>query len=430
MSDQIIGLINPGMSLIFAAGGFALWLRDRSLTYVLGYVLAAILIGFSFALNHYSQNPGARGVQMLISGLSIIAVIALVWSMCRRLGQSTPLTLWGAGGIATLVLVYFTDHARDVSASLLAVNCYCGVVMVMGTQIMALTRSKLLVDRLLVWIFAIVAVQFFVRPIAIVMLNGAMTTAEYRSSAGHAVLVVTAAMFTLALTAAILAATISDQIRAVKQAMRKDELSGLLQRSAFEEESRAFIANAQAEERTISMVIADIDHFKRVNDRWGHPAGDAAIAAVGEIIAGTIRPGDLAGRIGGEEFCIFVKDCPAQAAGRLAERLRAALVAKEPVGIGKAGVLTASFGVAELRRHDSYADIYARADAALYLAKEQGRNRVVVDTANARTGALLSVQNEPTSELPTPLALLVEHRGESRGQTAGLRRAAAIANGA
>lgn len=383
MSDQIVGLINPGMSLIFAAGGFALWLRDRSLIYVLGYVTAAVLIGFSFAINHYSHDPGQRAVQMLVAGLSITAVISLVWSMCHRLGQSTPLKLWIAGALLTVGLVFFADPGRDVSASLLAVNIYCGVVMVMGAQIMAQAHSKQLVDRLLVWIFAIVAAQFFIRPIMIVMMGGAMSTAEYRGSAGHAVLVVTAAMFTLVLTAVILAATVSDQIKAVKQSIRKDELSGLLRRSAFEEEARAVIAKAQADNRKLSMVIADIDHFKQVNDRWGHPAGDAVIRRFGQIMAGTIRPVDLAGRIGGEEFCIIIADCAGQAAGTVAERLRRALMAQSLEEIGADCTLSASFGVAELRADDGYSDIYTRADDALYRAKKDGRNRVEVDGREA-----------------------------------------------
>lgn len=428
MSDQIVGLINPGMSLIFAAGGFALWLRDRSLIYVLGYVLAAILIGFSFAINHYSQDPGQRGVQMLVAGLSITAVISLVWSMCHRLGQRTPLLLWLAGALCTVVLVFFADHGRDVSASLLAVNCYCGVVMVMGAQLMAMTGSRQLVDRVLVWIFAIVAAQFFVRPIAIIMVSETMSTAEYRGSAGHAVLVVTAAMFTLVLTAAILAATISDQIKAVRQSVRKDEMSGLLRRSAFEEEARAFIARARAENRTVSMVVADIDHFKQVNDQWGHPTGDAAIRAFGNIISGAIRPGDLAGRIGGEEFCIFAWNCPGHAAGNLAERLRGALVAHSLEGMGAESVLTASFGVAELGREDDYDDIYMRADAALYLAKKQGRNRVIVDRADtAQAAAVPDRAEQPLAPQPVAARKARKHSG---GQAAGLGRGAAIASGA
>lgn len=423
MSDQIVGLINPGMSLVFAAGGFALWLRDRSLNYVLGYVLAAVLIGFSFAINHYSLDPGQRGVQMLVAALSITAVISLVWSMCHRLGQRAPLLLWLAGGLCTVVLVFFVDHGRDVSASLLAVNCYCGIVMVMGAQIMALAGSRQLVDRALVWIFGLVAAQFFVRPIAVIMFSDTMSTAEYRGSAGHAVLVVTAAMFTLVLTASILAATISDQLHAVKQSVRTDELSGLMRRSAFEEEARAFVARAREDNVRLSMVVADIDHFKQVNDRWGHPAGDAAIRAFGAIIAGAIRPGDLAGRIGGEEFCILVWNCPGSAAGNLAERLRAGLAAQAMHGMNEGSVLTASFGAAELGATEFYDDLYMRADAALYRAKKQGRNRVVVeDDAALGAANVAEAAANPPRERPA--------RQGSAGRTAGLAHGAAIASGA
>lgn len=427
VSDQIVGLINPGMSLIFAAGGFALWLRDRSLIYVLGYVFAALLIGFSFAINQYSNDTGQRAVQMLVAALSITAAISLVWSMCHRLGQRTPLLLWLAGALCTVALVFFVDHSRDVSASLLAVNCYCGVVMVMGAQIMSSAGSRQMVDRLLVWIFGLVAAQFFIRPITVIMLSDTMSTAEYRGSAGHAVLVVTAAMFTLVLTAAILAATISDQLNAVKRSARTDDLTGLLRRNAFEEQARAVMTKAREDNVTLSMVVADIDHFKQVNDRWGHPAGDAAIRGFSAIISGTIRPGDLAGRMGGEEFCILAWGCPGQAAGNLAERLRTALVSQAVDGIDADSVLTASFGVAEMRPEDGFDDLYMRADAALYRAKQQGRNRVMTDAQEAAAAELPdAVTPLPASHLNAPRN---PHRA-GRGQAAGLGQGAAIASGA
>jgi diguanylate cyclase (GGDEF)-like protein len=424
VSDQIVGLINPGMSLIFAGGGFALWLRDRSMVHVLGYVLAAILIGFSFGINHYAADPGQTGVQIIIAVLAIAAVISLVWSMCHRLRQPVPMLVWLGTGLGTVVLVALADHTRDVSAGLLAVNLCCGVVMVMGTQIMAQARSTELVDRLLVWIFAAAAVQFFVRPLGVIMLGGEMSTIEYRSSAGHAVLVVTAALFTLLMTGAILAATISDQIKAVKQAVRQDELSGLLHRSAFEKEARAVLARAQAERLTVTMVIADIDHFKRVNDRWGHPAGDAAIRAFGHLITATIRPNDCAGRIGGEEFCILAWNCPGKAAGNLAERMRTALASQGPAQLGAVGVLTASFGVAEWNPGDGYDDLYARADAALYRAKKQGRNQVVIagDEATMTTAEL--------APAPAPRLAASSARAPARNSASGQVPAAAIARGA
>ena len=426
MSDQIVGLINPGMSLIFAAGGFALWLRDRSLIYVLGYVIAAVLIGFSFAINHYSQEPGARIVQMLVGTLSIAAVISLVWSMCHRLGQATPLGLWLGIGLGAVTVVGLADHGRDVTASLLAVNLACGVVMVMGTQIMAQAPSHQFVDRLLVWIFGLVAAQFFIRPLAVIMLGGAMSTAAYRGSAGHAVLVVTAAMFTLALTGAILAATISDQIRAVRQAVRKDDLSGLLRRSAFEEEAQAIIARARGEGRAVSMVIADLDHFKQINDRRGHPAGDAVIRAFGGIIAGAVRPTDLAGRIGGEEFGVLAWDCPEQPAANLAERLRGALAAEPIDAFGAELALTASFGVAQLRAGETYDELYARTDAALYRAKDRGRDTVVVDgDVQPAVVVPLAQVSEPPHGPPRHI-----RSPRRRGQVAGLGKGAAIAHGA
>lgn len=400
MSDQIVGLINPGMSLIFAIGGFALWLRDRRQTYVLGYVFAALTIGLSFAINHYSPTPDAKSVQIVVSALSITAIISLAWSMCRRMRQPVPMWLWIAGGLGTVGIVYLSDHAQDVSASLFAVNAYCGVVMVMGAQLMAMRKSSKLVDRMLVVVFSVVAVQFFVRPVAVILMSGAISTGEYRDSAGHAILIVTAAILTLALTGSILAATISDQIKAVEDSARIDGLSGLIMRNAFEVDARAMIEAARAAGKPVSMVIADIDHFKQVNDDWGHPVGDKVIGSFGQAVAGTIRPSDLAGRVGGEEFCILVWNCSSTAAGNLAERLRNALINLSFEGIPDGNRPTASFGVAQWGAGDAYSDVYARADAALYRAKREGRNRVVIDGA-ASVEAPVRVAPAQPSLLPT-----------------------------
>jgi diguanylate cyclase (GGDEF)-like protein len=122
--------------------------------------------------------------------------------------------------------------------------------------------------------------------------------------------------------------------------------------------------------------VADIDNFKQVNDIWGHQSGDEAISGFGRLIEGMVRGCDTAGRIGGEEFCIAVWNCPNEPATRLAERIRVAFARLEHAGIGSDIRLTASFGVATARAGENYRELFARADAALYLAKSGGRNQV------------------------------------------------------
>ena len=136
----------------------------------------------------------------------------------------------------------------------------------------------------------------------------------------------------------------------------------------------------------MSLVLADIDNFKSINDRFGHQTGDAVIKAVAEAFSGSVRDIDLVARFGGEEFAAVLPGTNLMGARRLAERVRKAVEAMTfelPDG-GRVAV-TASFGVASFPTYGSPGAVIAAADLALYDAKEQGKNCVA--TASAKDGA-------------------------------------------
>jgi diguanylate cyclase (GGDEF)-like protein len=160
-----------------------------------------------------------------------------------------------------------------------------------------------------------------------------------------------------------------------------DELTGLKNRRYFNllfmEEQR----RAHREGRTLTLMLADVDCFKGYNDRYGHPEGDVVLKEVAEAIGALLsRPGDLAFRIGGDEFaCLFVTTVERESV-ELAERIRDMLAARhiEHAGNAPHGKVTISAGLAFMRPDNelSLADAYAQADAALYRAKHSGRNAV------------------------------------------------------
>ena len=161
-----------------------------------------------------------------------------------------------------------------------------------------------------------------------------------------------------------------------------DSLTGLLTPRSFTAEATRNLERARRDQQTLSVIMLDIDHFKAVNDRHGHAAGDHVIRAVASAASDELRASDLLGRLGGEEFAFVLPECDIVQAAALAERLRLA-VARRSIeshpGIG----FTASFGVTELADADScLSDLLARADAALYRAKECGRNRVVINVSD------------------------------------------------
>jgi diguanylate cyclase (GGDEF)-like protein len=158
---------------------------------------------------------------------------------------------------------------------------------------------------------------------------------------------------------------------------RTDELTGMKNRRAFYELAQQAFEQAARYERPLSLISLDIDHFKSINDTWGHAAGDAALRAIARVMTTTSRVTDIAGRVGGEEFAILLPETTTEAAVVHAERLRRDVA---DIVVSYDGVdirLTCSMGVASRDEFTVSLDrLMARADAALYDAKAAGRNRV------------------------------------------------------
>jgi diguanylate cyclase (GGDEF)-like protein len=135
--------------------------------------------------------------------------------------------------------------------------------------------------------------------------------------------------------------------------------------------------------------MADLDHFKRVNDTWGHAAGDVVLRKFAEILKTSCRSSDICGRMGGEEFLLAFTHASDQSAALVTERVRTRLAAAEFEFSEHKLSVTASFGVAGLkpRKPSDFNSLLSQADAALYSAKRQGRNRV--ETAPAAGGPLV-----------------------------------------
>jgi diguanylate cyclase (GGDEF)-like protein len=163
-----------------------------------------------------------------------------------------------------------------------------------------------------------------------------------------------------------------------------DPLTGLMNR-------RAFIAYAERSARrrstqqSVSLLVLDIDHFKSINDRFGHETGDKMLAVFAATAEASVRPADQLFRMGGEEFCFVLPDTPLHSAIQVAERIRANFELSEVPSAGGAARTTVSVGIAATEHSVDLQVLHAAADAAVYEAKARGRNRVVV----AAPGALL-----------------------------------------
>jgi diguanylate cyclase (GGDEF)-like protein len=166
------------------------------------------------------------------------------------------------------------------------------------------------------------------------------------------------------------------ELSALAAASRRDPLTGLANRRAFEEELAREVARAVRAGAPLAVVALDVDRFKAVNDRHGHAAGDAVLRELAARACAGVRAGDLAARIGGEEFALLLPGAALPDALELAERVRAAIAAASVDVGGTPLAVTVSLGCAALAPGEPPAALLARADARLYEAKRDGRNRV------------------------------------------------------
>ena len=185
-------------------------------------------------------------------------------------------------------------------------------------------------------------------------------------------------MLALAFHATLATLVVSRLLLELQHRSRHDGLTGLLNRRAMEEALQAQIQRSRRTGETFTVLMLDLDHFKSINDRFGHAAGDRALKHAAAVLKTGVREVDQLARFGGEEFLALLPGATLEAARPLAERLRGCLGA-EPIAFDAVEVpISASIGIAQWADPQEDASrLLVRADAALYQAKLQGRNRVV-----------------------------------------------------
>ena len=387
MREQILGLVTPAMALIFMAMFLVLWKRGNMGSYVLGFAVAYFCLGLGFLITHLVPDPGAFYVFHATQVLYTLGTGALIWAAAKRVGQHVSIrALAVVYAISALTLAAAIFLSNDTGPRLYIINTGYGVMMVIGTMALFNVQRRNAIDTLIAVLFAFAAINLFVRPVLTLIIAGGSDASAYRESIYYSVLSVAVTVASLMTGLALIGACAWDMVIAERERGERDMLTGLRARRAFEQDAIAIIERAKQEGVPVGLVVADIDHFKAVNDVYGHQVGDKAITAFGGVIADMIRNSDIAGRIGGEEFCILAWNCDDERAEAMAERVRRRFSETAVPGMPSNNRLSASFGVAARKAGEGYGKLFARADAELYRAKESGRNRVCrVEKANVVT---------------------------------------------
>lgn len=177
---------------------------------------------------------------------------------------------------------------------------------------------------------------------------------------------------------------LQENLEVVRTEALTDPLTTLANRKFFEEASKRFVEDCESHDYPLSVVLTDIDHFKKFNDTYGHLTGDQVLRLVAIALKQNVKGQDVAARYGGEEFIVLLPKTALMAAVTVADHIRRAVMGKELMrrSTGETlGRVTISLGVAAWRKGDTVASLLERADACLYAAKRAGRNCVVAETA-------------------------------------------------
>ena len=373
-----IALLNPGIALALAAAFLTLWLyqRDRPYLTVLAVAYACSAAGF---LLQYFVLPIGFAPTKFLSNLSFaIAACCLAGAIVARYGRRTSLVavfVLSFGGLACFSWFLFVQP--DLTMRILIMNFAFGSVTLVVAAELRVVRKNGPAETILFVLSLVTGLNFFVRTIVLVKIYGPFVTYDgFYQSVYWTTAQLSHALLALLTALCLFTAAALDVVKALKAESCTDPLSGLLNRRGFEAAAEGLLEAKSGKSMPLALVLADLDHFKSVNDRYGHEAGDKVIAEFATRLRSGCGGFAIAGRLGGEEFAVLLPACDLATAQLFAEGVRSSFGRGPVSGLPANAVVTASFGIAMRTGEESLGLLMRRADEALYRAKRLGRDSV------------------------------------------------------
>ncbi|MCJ8142473.1 GGDEF domain-containing protein [Ancylobacter sp. A5.8] len=373
-------IINGSIGIFFALAFLGLSWRSgiRLGLWSAGAFLAAAATVTTEALAPSAVPPRVASIvsfSFLMLALTLIA--AGLSRHYRPQANIWPLFLLGALGLAFHVGVTSRLPRGEMFFGL-AYQSPFALMMVVATGSVLRSERRGAVDRLLAVVLVLIAAQFLMKGGAgFIVEDKAPDVRDYLFSVYARYSQTFAAILSLMLGLALLGVLIAEVVANATLSLQRDTLSGLLNRAAFMQRATASLRALPAG-ATASLVMIDLDYFKSINDRFGHAAGDEAIRAFGAILMEAATGAEIAGRIGGEEFCLLMPGADAGRVRARIQKLQSTFRARRYRFIPHETRVTASFGAALMRPGESLDEALRRADKALYTAKAMGRDRFVM----------------------------------------------------
>lgn len=351
---------------------------------------AAVLVSMPlFGLRGYVPDF----LSIVLANAVLAFAPAFYYAGCARfMGHRVP---WGWMGCAIaltmgagMVWLYYIDDARIRS---LIFSTYAGL-MLFAVAVLVYRRHPPFGDRHAYLFTAVVATVFSASMLArgwYALSVPAADSIELFSGVWTMALLVVGAVLMPGLTMGAIMMVHGAVLAHAHEVANRDHVTGALTRKRFEALAEEHIQQASIEKRPLSLLLVDLDHFKRINDSLGHAAGDTVLREFVRVARVALREGDILGRVGGEEFAVLMPGADAKLAQYLGDRLRMAVEADPARGSFGRCSYTISGGVACWTEGESFEWLSIRADRSLYQAKRSGRNRIhpelpLLDVASAQ----------------------------------------------
>jgi len=347
--------------------------RDYSL-----YLAVFLLMNLAYTGHGYNwlwpQAPGIQAYSILI-GMVLFAVTGLRFA-------GTFLNLAGHAPGLQRGLRGFSLAALALMALMVALDRQTSAALLAFTVVLVAFAVMLVLGGLALW-RGYTAARYFLLAVISGSAGAIVTTLTVWGWIPYSAAGFRAVEFGLLIEATLLALAVAYRVREhdrarerAEQRARVDPLTGLLNRRALLEQGEGLYQLSRRTGGDLALVLLDLDHFKRINDRYGHAVGDQALITVARVLQQASRRGDLAARWGGEEFVLLLPGAGLDEARTVAERVRSELGHQPVRELGPAIALRASFGVAVQEEHENLTELIREADEWLYQAKREGRDQV------------------------------------------------------
>ena len=372
---QIVLAVNIAVGSLFAAGYAIIALSNASqraaLWFALSYMIGMVTSVTDFVgpiLGASKISDVISYVAFLLASLSISAALAIFHH--RRPPWLAILAILGFG---LGMRVWIWDMERDTLTYGFAYqSCYVlASLLAARTTLMIGRRSPL--HLALAAVFVVLAAHFLLKPFAAVTLGSGHTYADYTKTTYAMISQSSSGMLLIAAGLLLLLIVAQKAISESQLASETDPLSGLANRRGFDRLAEAALARSDKASLPLAVALFDLDHFKRVNDTFGHATGDGVIAGFAATLRATAPGAAVTGRQGGEEFVMLIEGATAETAWLAAEAIRIRTAAGLGAGLP---AMTVSAGVAQRRPGEGLSDLLRRADQATYQAKNAGRDRI------------------------------------------------------